>query len=150
MGTVRDQEGLTYGIGSKLTADTFRDGLWLTRATFAPSLLARGLDSTWREIKAWHDKGITAAELKKAKTSIMADEIYARDDAFTTMYRLGVWVTTGGDPARFDDWQEMLKDVTVQDVNRVAKVYLRPDASTLAVLAGDPKDLGGLKMTTDN
>lgn len=94
--------------------------------------------------------GVTEAELKKAKTNIMADEIYARDDAFTTMYRLGVWVTAGGDPKRFDDWQQELKDVTVEDVNRVARQYLRAENTTLAVLVGDRNDLGGLQVTADH
>jgi zinc protease len=94
--------------------------------------------------------GITSAELAKAKTSLKADEIYARDDAFTTMYRLGMWVTAGGDPARFDDWQAELAALTVADVNAVARKYLNADTATLAVLAGTAAQLGNLAVTRDN
>lgn len=94
--------------------------------------------------------GVTQAELDKARTSIMADEIYARDDTFTTMYRLGIWVTAGGDVAHFDDWQKELKAMTVADVNAVARKYLRDDTSTLAILAGKQAQLGTLKPTKDN
>ena len=38
MGNVRDREGLTYGIGSRLSGDTFRPGAWFVRATFAPDI----------------------------------------------------------------------------------------------------------------
>lgn len=96
------------------------------------------------------EKGITQAELEKARTSIMADEIYARDDTFTTMYRLGIWVTAGGDVAHFDDWQSDLKKMKVEDVNAVARKYLRPNTSTLAVLAGKQAQLGKLKPTQNN
>lgn len=93
--------------------------------------------------------GVTEAELAKAKTSLRADEIYARDDAFTTMYRLGMWVNAGGDVAHFDDWQAELAALTVEDVNAVAKKYLHTEASTLAVLVGKPEQLGSLKPTQD-
>jgi zinc protease len=93
--------------------------------------------------------GVTQAELDKAKTSLRADEIYARDDAFTTMYRLGMWVNAGGDVAHFDDWQDELASMTVADVNAVAKKYLHENASTLAVLVGKPAQLGKLQPTKD-
>lgn len=91
--------------------------------------------------------GVTEEELKKAKTSILADEIYARDDGFTSMYRLGIWVTAGGKVADFDKWQDELRSLTVGQVNTVARKYVRADQRTLAVLAGDKKQLDGLKVT---
>src|SRR5690606_35907497 len=45
MATIRDREGLTYGIGATLTNDTFNDGEWRIVATFAPQLFERGLAS---------------------------------------------------------------------------------------------------------
>lgn len=93
--------------------------------------------------------GVTQAELDKAKTSLRADEIYARDDAFTTMYRLGMWVNAGGEVAHFDDWQQELAGMTVADVNAVAKKYLHAQASTLAVLVGKAAQLGALQPTKD-
>lgn len=94
-------------------------------------------------------KGVTEDELKRAKVSLRADEIYARDDPFTNMYRLGMWVNAGGDVAHFNDWQEELEKLTVADVNALAKKYLRNEASTLAVLAGKKAQLGGLAVTQD-
>lgn len=93
--------------------------------------------------------GVTQEELDKARTSLRADEIYARDDSFTTMYRLGMWVTSGGDAAHFDDWQAELAKLTTADVDSVARKYLRDDASTLAVLVGKPAQLGTLQPTQD-
>lgn len=94
-------------------------------------------------------KGVTEEELVRAKVSLKADEIYARDDPFTSMYRLGMWVNAGGDVAHFDDWQAELDKLTVADINALAKKYLRPQASTLAVLAGKQAQLGTLKVTED-
>jgi zinc protease len=92
-------------------------------------------------------EGPTDAELAKAKTSILADEVYARDDGMTTMYRLGMWLTAGGTVANFQDWQQHLKDLTAADVQRVGQRVLRLEQSTLAVLVGKREDLGTLQPT---
>lgn len=95
------------------------------------------------------EHGVTAEELARAKVSLKADEIYARDDPFTNMYRLGMWVSAGGDIKHFDDWLAELDKLTVADVNALAKKYLKPESSTLAILAGKQKQLGNLKTTVD-
>ncbi len=89
--------------------------------------------------------GVTQAELDKARTSLMAEEVYARDDGDTTMYRLGSWLLAGGSVETFDAWQAELKALTVADLNRVAKLYLTGQETTTGVLAGTPKMLGAMK-----
>ncbi|MCA3243773.1 MAG: insulinase family protein [Alphaproteobacteria bacterium] len=89
--------------------------------------------------------GVTEAELQKAKTTILADETYARDDSFTAMYRVGMWLTAGGTMATFDDWRTELANLTVAQVNTVAKKYLVEPGRTTAILAGTPGQLGSLK-----
>lgn len=91
--------------------------------------------------------GVTQEELDRARVSLKADEIYARDDPFTSMYRLGMWVTAGGKLENFNLWQDELEALTVADINALAKTYLTSTATTLGVLAGSQKQLGALKPT---
>jgi len=112
----------------------------------AADRIGPAVDEVLAEVLA---RGVTEAEVNKARTSLKADEIYARDNAFTTMYRLGMWVTAGGEVARFDDWQQELERLTVADVNAVAKKYLKAENATLAILAGKAAQLGSLKPTVD-
>lgn len=91
------------------------------------------------------DGGVTQAELDKARTNLMAEEVYARDDGDSTMYRLGSWLLAGGTVETFDAWQAQLKALTVADLNRVARLYLTGRETTTGVLAGTPKMLGALK-----
>lgn len=93
--------------------------------------------------------GVTTDELQRAKVSLKADEIYARDDPFTSLYRLGMWVTVGGKLEDFNVWQEELDALTVADINALAQKYLKPEGRTLAVLAGNTAQLGKLKPTKD-
>jgi zinc protease len=83
MSTVRDKEGLTYGIYSSVGFDTFVDGDWRIRANFSPDLLEKGLASTKRELLAWHRAGVTEAELARQKTNIAGG------------YKVGLSTTSG-------------------------------------------------------
>ena len=67
MGTVRDREGLTYHIGAGMTDDSIADGAWEANASFAPSLLDKGLVSTRRVLDQWWREGVTDAELRARK-----------------------------------------------------------------------------------
>jgi zinc protease len=71
MATVRDKEGLTYGIRSAVDAiDDHLDGMWNISATFAPALLEKGVTSTVAQVEKWVKQGITEEELANKKTTI--------------------------------------------------------------------------------
>ena len=70
IGSVRDTEGLTYGISATLSGRGEFEQTWLIHATFAPALLRQGLVSTRRELDAWHRAGITADELDYRKSAM--------------------------------------------------------------------------------
>ena len=71
MGTVRDREGLTYNIGAAVTEDSIADGAWDISASFAPSLLDKGLASTRRVLDAWWQDGVTDGELRARKQGLI-------------------------------------------------------------------------------
>lgn len=71
MASVRDREGLTYGIGAGVSGDTFNDGSWSISATFAPQMLARGIAATRRELAQWWREGVTAEELAFRKQQLV-------------------------------------------------------------------------------
>ena len=65
MQTVRDEQGLTYGIGSTVASCAYgTSGHWYTWGTFAPKLVEKGIKSTLEQINAWYTSGITEQELK--------------------------------------------------------------------------------------
>jgi zinc protease len=127
MATVRDQEGLTYGIGAKVSNDTFTNGDWRIVANFAPNLLEQGLASTRRELKAWHEQGVTAAEVERTKTNLAGS------------FQVGLATTDGlagtilatvhyGYPLTWiDEYPERLNAVTLEQVNAAIKKHLAPE-----------------------
>lgn len=131
MANVRDKEGLTYGIYSGVTNDTYADGHWLIGAQFAPQLLEKGLASTKRQLTAWYQEGITETELARVKGD------------FVGSYKIGL-STTGGMattilntmnrdlPLTFiDEFGNKVNEITVAQVNGSIKKHLDPEKMVL-------------------
>ena len=131
MANVRDKEGLTYGIASYVTNDTYVDGDWRIQAYFAPALLSKGVESTKRQLVAWHRDGLTAAELAHVKGD------------FGGSYKLGL-ATSGGMattilntvnrdlPLSFiDEFGTKINSFTLAQVNGAIKKHLNPEQMVL-------------------
>ena len=127
MANVRDKEGLTYGIYSAVTSDTYADGDWRIGAQFAPELLEKGLASTKRQLTAWYQNGITEAELTNNKGKYVGS------------YKLGL-STTGGMATTIintmnrdlplsyiDNYGNTINSLNLAQVNGAIKKHLDPD-----------------------
>jgi zinc protease len=132
---IRNKEGLTYGIGAQLDNDTYTDGSWCIQGTFAPEILDKGLASTMRELRRFHEKGVTADEFNTFKVTL------------TGSYKVQL-ATTGGvagtllnalqrglGPEWVDEYPRRLQALTLEQVNGAIKRHLDP-ARMVTVMAG--------------
>ncbi len=131
MATVRDKEGLTYGIGSRVGNDSFTEGDWRISASFAPALLEKGLFSTRRELKKWYDDGVTSAELERTKTNLTGSYKVglATTDGIAGM--ILVTVNRGFALTWLDEYPQKIDAVTLDQVNAAIKKHLNPDNMVL-------------------
>ena len=84
MSTVRDQQGLTYGISAGLGGvDNGNDGYWFSWGTFAPDLLEKGRQATLEQFRSLVESGITDQELANKKTTL------------TGLFKVGLATTAG-------------------------------------------------------
>jgi zinc protease len=73
MKTVREEQGLTYGVYSLLSGfNAITDGMFVVWATFAPQLFAKGREAIEKEVKKIITKGVTALETKKHREMYVA------------------------------------------------------------------------------
>lgn len=131
MATVRDKEGLTYGLYSFVGSDTFTDGDWSIRANFSPALLEKGLASTKRELLAWYRDGVTEAELARQKTNIAG---FYKVGLSTTSGMAGQILTTLNRdlPLSFiDEFPGRVAALTAPQVNGAIKAHLDPEKMVL-------------------
>jgi zinc protease len=128
MSTVRNEEGLTYGIYSSLDHDTFTDGDWSIEATFAPQNLEQGLASTKRQLAKWVDQGVTDQELADKKGDIVGTfkvALATTDGMATALLNA---VHRGYDVSWLDEYPKRIQALTKDDVNRAIKKYVKPES----------------------
>lgn len=131
MHQVRDTEGLTYGIGAKVSNDTFADGEWAIAATFAPALLDKGIASAKRQLTEWYSQGITAEELAQRKTQLVGNYYVGMSSTDGLAGALLSTVQRGYDMSWLDEYPQAIQALTVEQVNGAIKKYLDPNKMML-------------------
>lgn len=132
---VRNREGLTYGIGARLGDDTFADGSWCIEGTFAPELLDQGTASTLRELRRFHDEGITADELKNFKVTLTGTYKVALSTTGGLANMLLNALQRGYGPEWVDEYPQRIEALTLEQANEAIRKFLHPDRM-VTVVAG--------------
>ncbi|MCC6207719.1 MAG: insulinase family protein [Gammaproteobacteria bacterium] len=93
-----------------------------------------------QEIQRLSDEPVTAEELGRIKTQVIAADVYQRDSVFYQAMQLGMLETVGLNWRLADTYVERIRAVTAEQVQAVARKYLGPDRLTVAVLSPLPID----------
>jgi zinc protease len=142
MGTVRDKEGLTYNIGAAMTEDSFADGAWNISASFAPSLLDKGVASTRRVLDTWWQGGVTDAELGARKQGLIGGYLVGLSTTGGLATTILTAVQRGYDLTWLDGYPEAINAMTRDQVNKAIRAHLDPstmvlvEAGSVAAAAG--------------
>jgi zinc protease len=131
MQTVRDNEGLTYGVYSNTSNDTFTDGDWKINATFAPALLEKGIAATKRELTKWYTEGISPAELDYRKDNLVGS---FKVSLATTEGMAAALLTAkhrGYDQTWLDQYPGKINALTLSEVNTAIKTHLQPESMVI-------------------
>ena len=80
--------------------------------------LEDAIDAVLAEIA---EKGVTAEELERAKTRLIADAVYAQDSQATLARWYGAALTTGGSVAQIQSWPDRMRAATVEQVRDAAR-----------------------------
>jgi zinc protease len=95
------------------------------------------VDEVLTEVK---EKGITTAELERAKANYIAEYVYESDNQSTLARRYGWGLVVGRTIQDLDAWPDRLSKVTPEDVQKAAATYLdirRSVTGTLLPIAAD-------------
>jgi zinc protease len=83
------------------------------------------------------DKGITADELERAKSRLVADTIYAQDNQATLARWFGGGMTTGSTVEQIRTYSDRIKTVTADQVRDAARQWLDKKRSVTGFLIKD-------------
>ncbi len=99
------------------------------------------LEAAFRaEMKRIQDEGVTAEELARVKTQLVASQVYKRDSMMAQAMEMGVMEASGHNWRDVDKTVAMLRTVTAAEVQGVAKKYFKDDTLTVAELDPQPID----------
>jgi zinc protease len=135
MSTVRDREGLTYGIGAAVIDDTLTPGAWQIDASFAPALLSKGIAATRRELQGWWQDGVTGPELALRKQGMIGAYFVGLSTTTGLADRILLTIQRGYDLDWLDAYPRAIDALTVPAINAAIKTHLDPD-KMLMVEAG--------------
>ncbi|MDE3010417.1 MAG: insulinase family protein [Pseudomonadota bacterium] len=94
------------------------------------------------EIRRVQDQGVSSEELARVRTQVVAAQVYGRDSVFFQAMQIGTYDTLGLPWQEVDRVPERLARITPEQVQEVARRYLQPDRSTVAVLDPQPLPAG--------
>jgi zinc protease len=138
MNTVRDKEGLTYNIGATLGDDSIADGAWDISASFAPALLAKGVESTRRELLKWWKDGVTDAELSARKQGIVGSYSVGLSTTLGLAETILANTQRGYELTWLDGYPKAVKALTREQVNAAIKTHLNPSTMVLVQVGSVP------------
>lgn len=135
MRTVRDEDGLTYNVGSQLGGFApHHHGHWCVFASFSPKLLEKGIASIHKQLKIWM-KGLTEAELNERKQGMIGKHTVMLSDAQVLKTAIANNIEKGHDTDYIYTFIDKVEAVTLDQVNAVIKKYIHLD-QLISVSAG--------------
>ncbi|MGE5518153.1 MAG: M16 family metallopeptidase [Bacteroidota bacterium] len=139
--TSRLYKSLVVEQGVAAGASAWYDASAVDQTTFGLAATPRpGVDTAKlqaavdKEVRLVLDKGITPAEVDRAKARLRANVAYARDSLHTAARVLGEALSTGQSVADVEAWPERIAAVTPEQVNAAAKAVLDERASVTGIL----------------
>jgi zinc protease len=114
-------------------ATLLESGWYEILVTASQSQDLQNIDSIMRDAIANFFNGVSSEELKRAKTQLQAAMILGNRDITNLAMQLGNDEIVAGDYRYTDAYFAAVRKVTVQDITRVAKKYLKPEARTLGL-----------------
>lgn len=138
---IRTNLGLAYGVGGAYQSLALYDGRFFATLSTASENTARAVEATINEIRKMQQSGVTQKELDDAKDRIF-NSLAFQYTSRASVLNERISNEYNGLPADiFNQYIEQVRGVTVEDVNRVAREYLRPDEMHVLIV-GNENEMG--------
>jgi zinc protease len=123
MKTIRDRDGLTYGVYAQLlgfTKDT--DGYFRVAATFSPLLFDQAVAALRREVKIFFDSGLTREALMRTQERLTGAYQVSLSTTANLANTLHAFAKNGFGVSYLTEYPELLQQVTLADIKKAAEL----------------------------
>jgi zinc protease len=137
---VREQK-VAQSAGSQYDATVRGESLFILGGQPGEGKSVADLEAAFRAaIKRIQDEGVTAEELARVKTQVIAAQTYKRDSMMGQAMEMGMMEASGHHWRDVDKVVAKFGTVTADEVKAVARKYFKDDTLTVAVLDPQPID----------
>ncbi len=116
-------------------------GLFSIDATLSPENVDSALDAIVGETAKITIEPVSDGELARAKAIAQADFVFDMENMAGQARTLAFFETMTGDMYQADEYLELLRRVTRNDITRVASTYLRPKNLSIGLMAPKGSDI---------
>jgi len=138
---VRTDLGLAYAVGGGYRSNVNYSGQFSITVMTKSSTTAEAIDAIIAELKRLQNEPITEQELKDAKDSFLNSLVFRYDSKNKILNEKINNEYLGLPEDAFDKYVEEVKSTTIEDVQRVAREYLRPEKLQILVV-GNKQEIG--------
>jgi len=139
---IRSKQGLAYAVGGGVGTAFDHPGVTRIAMGTKSQTTLQAITALNREIDKLLKGGVTPQEVKKAKDDILNSFIFEFDSKEKVLAERMRYEFYGYPPDFLERFRAGIEKVTKEDVERVARKYLRPDKIAVLVV-GNPKDFEG-------
>lgn len=141
MQEVRTRLGLAYSVGGSFGSGTLFQGQFFAGLSTASETTARAIEATINEIRRLQDEPVTQAELDETRERFLNSLAFRYSTRASALSEQINNAYVGLPFDAFEQYVEEVRLVTTEDIQRVAREYLRPEALHILVV-GNPNEIG--------
>lgn len=138
---VRTNLGLAYSVGGGYGTNINYPGTFRLVTMTKSSTTAEAIDAIINEVKRLQAEPITEEELSNTKDQFLNSLVFRYDSKSKILNERINNEYNGLSPDAFDKLMEGIKATTIEDVQRVAREYLKPDEMQILVV-GNKDEIG--------
>ncbi len=141
---IRSDAGLTYSIHSEAESNYIYPAVFYVNFFTKNASFAEAMVLSLKEIRFIVEHGVTDEELTNAKSSLLGElpSMFRSKNDIVTTYGWNEYYKRP--PDHYRTYQEKIRQITKEDITKVAKKYLKADSMAVAVV-GDTTQLIHLK-----
>ncbi len=139
MQTIRDEQGLTYGISAGLAGiDVMHDGGFGVSVSLSGEALERGIAAVRAEVERFVADGVSDDTLAQVQTTLAGLHVVAMATTGGLAARLLVNAERGFDVGYLDRYPDLVRSLTADDVTAALRRHVRPGDLHTAVAGTFP------------
>lgn len=135
---IRTKMGLAYSVSGRYGCNFFYPGMFYVGLKTRTSATAKAIQVVEAELERLQ-QGVEPVELDQAKQQFFNSLVFRYDQAEEILGRRIHYAYRGMDGDSFQELIQKIRQVTTEDVVRVAREYVRPDSLTVLAVGEEKK-----------